>query len=254
MASEALANGVTGLYSPAVNIHRTPFSGRNFEYYSEDSLISGKMGAAVVKGGSSKGVYYYLKHFALNDQETNRIELTVWSNEQAIREIYLKAFEIPVKEANANAIMTSVNRIGAKWTGASYELLTTVLRNEWGFKGMVVTDNCMRDYADPDQAIRAGNDLMLMPLDFNGTMPTEKSTETNTGRQAMRQATKNILYTVANSAGMELSANIAFPTWMVIYALVDALLLALVCFGFYRAAHKKYIKKEKKNKKSVEAV
>lgn len=254
MGSEALANGVTGLYAPAVNIHRTPFSGRNFEYYSEDSLISGKMGAAVVKGGSSKGVYYYLKHFALNDQETNRIELTVWSNEQAIREIYLKAFEIPVKEANANAIMTSVNRIGAKWTGASYELLTTVLRNEWGFEGMVVTDNCMYDYADPDQAIRAGNDLMLMPLDFNGTLPTEKSTETNTGRQAMRQATKNILYTVANSAGMELSANIAFPTWIIIYALVDALLLSLVCFGFYRAAHKKYIKKEKKSKISVKSV
>ena len=246
MANEALANGVTGLYSPAVNIHRTPFSGRNFEYYSEDPFISGKMAAAVVKGGSAKGVYYYLKHFALNDQESNRIEVTTWSNEQAIREIYLKAFEIPVKEANANAIMSSVNRIGSKWTGASYELLTTVLRNEWGFEGMVITDNAMRDYADPDQAIRAGNDLMLMPLDFDGTSPTEISTETNTGRQAMRQATKNILFTVANSAGMELSSRIAFPNWIVIFGLVDALLLSLLGFGFYRAAHKKYKKNNKK--------
>lgn len=254
MGSEAIANGVSGLYSPAVNIHRTPFSGRNFEYYSEDSLISGKMATAVVKGGASKGVYYYLKHFALNDQEENRMELTVWSNEQAIREIYLKAFEIPIKEANANAVMTSVNRIGTKWTGASYELLTTVLRNEWGFQGMVATDNCQRDYADPDQAIRAGNDLMLMPLDINGTLPTERSTETNTGRQSMRQATKNILFTVANSAGMELSVNIAFPTWVVIYALVDVLLLTLIGFGFYRAAHKKYKIREKKNKKVAEGI
>ena len=252
MANEAIANGVTGLYSPAVNIHRTPFSGRNFEYYSEDPFISGKMAASVVKGGSSKGVYYYLKHFALNDQESNRLEVTVWSNEQAIREIYLKAFEVPVKEANANAIMTSVNRIGAKWTGASYELLTTVLRNEWGFQGMVTTDNCMKDYADPDQAIRAGNDFMLMPLDINGTLPTEKSTETNTGRQAMRQATKNILFTVANSAGMQLASDIGFPTWIVMYALVDIILLSLLGFGFYRAAHKKYKKKEKKNKKVSE--
>ena len=246
IGNEALANGVTGLYGAAVNIHRTPYGGRNFEYYSEDPVIAGSISGGVIKGAASKGVYYYLKHFALNDQETNRLEVTCWSNEQALREVYFKAFEIPVKEADARGVMTSVNRIGATWPGASYELCTTLLRDEWGFEGMVVTDNCMGDYADPDQAIRAGNDLMLAPLSLSGDKPTERSTETNSGRQAMRKATKNILFTVANSSAFESAGMIGFPTWIAIAGVVDALLLSLICFGFYRAATKKYKKKRRK--------
>ena len=237
---EAIANGVAGLYAPAVNIHRTPFSGRNFEYYSEDPLVSGKMGSEVVKGSKSKGVYSYVKHFALNDQETNRAGVAVWSNEQAIREIYLKAFEIPVKEGETTAIMSSFNRIGTVWTGGNYELLTTVLRGEWGFEGMVITDFAGEWFMNADQAIRAGNDLMLTPM---GSAPTESSTKTNTGKQALRQATKNIMYTVANSSGMELGRTGA-PAWIYLLGAVDTLVLALIAFGFYRTTNNRNKKKE----------
>ena len=253
IANEALANGVSGIYGAAVNIHRTPYGGRDFEYYSEDPVVSGNIASALIKGAASKGVYYYLKHFALNDQETNRLEVTIWTNEQAFREIYLRAFEIPVKEADAKGVMTSVNRIGATWPGASYQLCTTVLRDEWGFEGVVVTDNCMGDYADPDQAIRAGNDLMLAPLELSGDAPTERSTTTNTGRQAMRQASKNILYVVANSAAFDNADMIGFPSWLTILGVVDALLLGVIGFGYYRAATKKYKKKEKKSKRKETA-
>ncbi len=234
-ADEAIANGVAGLYAPAVNIHRTPFAGRNFEYYSEDAFISGKMGAAVVAGAKEKGVYCYVKHFALNDQEDNRSGVCTWSNEQAIREIYLKAFELPVKEGGTTAIMSSFNRIGTVWAGGNYDLLTTVLRDEWGFEGMVITDYFMGGYMSQDQALRAGNDLMLSTM---GAEPTKATTETNTGKQAMRQATKNILYTVANSIGMELGTT-GMPNWMKLLIGLDLALLALVTLGFYKTTHKK---------------
>lgn len=232
---EAYANGVSGLYAPAVNIHRTPFSGRNFEYYSEDGLLSGKIASSLVQGAKSKGVYCFVKHFALNDQETNRAGVCTWSNEQAIRELYLKAFEIPVKEGHTTAIMSSFNRIGTVWTGGNYDLLTTVLRNEWGFEGMVITDFAGGSFMSADQAIRAGNDLMLTPM---GSVPTAESTETNTGKQAMRQATKNILYTVANSAGMELGTT-GMSDWMKLLIGMDVVLLLLVTLGFYKTTHKK---------------
>ena len=237
---EAIASEVAGLYAPAVNIHRTPFSGRNFEYYSEDALLSGEMGAAVVSGAKSKGVYSYVKHFALNDQETNREGVTTWSNEQAIREIYLKAFEIPVKEGESTAIMSSFNRIGAVWAGGNYDLLTTVLRDEWGFEGVVITDYFMGGYMNQDQAIRAGNDLMLSTM---GGEPTSLSTETNTGKQAMREATKNILYTVANSVGMEIDKG-GIQMWTYILSVANAALLGLVAFGLYRTMNGKKRREE----------
>lgn len=223
-AKEALANNVVGLYAPAVNLHRTPFSGRNFEYYSEDPLLSGKMAANVTSSALEDGVYMYVKHFALNDQETNRLGVATWSNEQAIRELYLKAFEIPVKEGNTTAIMSSFNRMGTLWAGADNALLNTVLRDEWGFKGMVITDYNYQWFMDADQAIRNGGDLMLTPV---GREPSQLSTETNTGRQALRQATKNILYTVANSAAID-TFNQAFPWWLLAYVIVTALLLLTI--------------------------
>ena len=132
---------VSGWYAPAMNTHRNAFAGRNFEYYSEDGVLSGKMAANAVIGAEKYGVYAYIKHFALNDQETNRTGmLCTWSNEQAIREIYLKPFEIAVKEGGAKAVMSSFNYIGTQWAGGTYPLQTTVLRDEWGFRGFVLTD------------------------------------------------------------------------------------------------------------------
>ena len=229
-AEEALAHGVVGLYAPAVNIHRQPFAGRNFEYYSEDPLISGKMAASLVKSALDKGVYTFTKHFALNDQETNRSGVATWSNEQAIREIYLKAFEIPVKEGNATAIMSSFNRIGTTWAGGHKGLLTNVLRDEWGFKGMVITDFAGAAHMNPDQAIRNGNDLMLTPL---GSLVTEKSTETNTGKQAMRKATKNILYTVVNSKALDIYKP-KFKWWLLLLVVTNVLLLTSLTFGLFK--------------------
>ena len=167
--------GYNGLYGPGVNIHRTPFSGRNFEYYSEDGFLSGMMAACVTKGMQSKGVFPFLKHFALNDQETDRNGTTTWATEQAAREIYLKAFQLAIDvnstdlfddetyvgHDGALGIMSSFNRVGTTWAGASYPLLTNVLRKEWGFKGIVVTDWYNGGYMDQEQMVRAGNDLSL---------------------------------------------------------------------------------------------
>lgn len=233
-ANEALANNVVGLYAPAVNLHRTPFSGRNFEYYSEDPLLSGKMAANVTAAAIEDGVYMYVKHFAINDQETNRLGVATWSNEQAIRELYLKAFEIPVKEGDTTAIMSSFNRVGPVWAGADNALLNTVLRDEWGFEGMVITDYNYRPYMDADQAIRNGGDLMLTPV---GRAPSNLSTDTNTGRQALRQATKNILFTVANSAATD-AFNQQFPWWLLAYVLVAALILLVYAFLLFSKIRK----------------
>lgn len=195
----------SGWYAPAVNIHRSPFSGRNWEYYSEDSFLAGKMGTNVVIGAQSKGVYTYVKHFVLNDQETCRDAngLITWADEQAFREIYLKPFRMIVEDGNTHAIMTSFNRIGAEWAGGSYSLLTEVLRNEWGFKGMVITDyNLSNAYMHPDQMIRAGGDLNLSQ-DYKPSSGASRNGMTDSLQlAALRRATKNILYTVANSNAM----------------------------------------------------
>ncbi|MDX8045278.1 glycoside hydrolase family 3 N-terminal domain-containing protein [Gracilibacillus sp. S3-1-1] len=232
LANEALVYHITGIYGPAMNIHRTPFSGRNFEYYSEDPFISGKIGAAVVKGTNDQGVYTFIKHYALNDQETNRLGVATWANEQSIREIYLKAFELPVKEGGTTAMMSSFNRFGTKWAGAHEGLLKDVLRDEWGFRGVVITDFDGYEYMVPDQAIRGGTDLMLTPM---GDEPTAKSKDTNTGQQAMREASHNILYTIANSKALEVNEK-PYPWWIVLLSMADLLLLALLTLGFRKIA------------------
>ena len=222
-AQEAAANGVVGLYAPGMNIHRTPFSGRNFEYYSEDGFLSGKLGAAQVKGAASQGVYMYAKHFALNDQESNRLSLSVWANEQAIRELYLKPFELTVKEGKTTAIMSSYSHLGTTWAGASKALLTDVLRGEWGFVGMVVTDSAMANtsWMDPNLAVRAGNDMMLC------LMGASIETNNNTARNAMRAACHNILYTQANSAAVQVEADNS-PYWYALVALFNAIILSAI--------------------------
>ncbi len=188
-----------GWYGPAMNIHRTAFAGRNFEYYSEDGVLSGMIAANAILGAQEHGVYAYMKHFALNDQETNRTNmLCTWSNEQAIREIYLKPFEKAVKVGNAHAVMSAFNYIGNRWAGGSNALLTQVLRNEWGFVGLVETDYFgVYGYMNADQAIRNGGDLML--VNYPTAANDMKYTETAGAQQELRRAAKNILYTVANS-------------------------------------------------------
>lgn len=167
---EANDIGTNIWYSPACNIHRNPCAGRNFEYFSEDPLVSGKMAAAITRGAQSKNVVVTVKHFALNEQETHRMDngLYTWSNEQAMRELYFKPFEIAVKEAQALGIMSSMNRIGANWSGANKALLTDLLRTEWGYKGFVVSDICYNltgsGYADPVIALYAQNDIMLSQI------------------------------------------------------------------------------------------
>ena len=241
-AAEAHAHGVNGLYAPAANIHRTPFSGRNFEYYSEDPVLSGKMGAATVRGIHSLGICTYVKHFALNDQETNRSGVAVWSNEQAIREIYLKAFEIIVKEGKTDAIMSSYNRIGAVWAGGNEALLNGVLRGEWGFIGCVVTDYANGKYMIPDQAIRAGGDMMLSTL---GHVPTEVSTGSSYGLQQMRRASKNILYTVANSRAYVTPVVMSSPTWLYLLIALNVVLFAGIAALMLRFTGKKSQEKAK---------
>lgn len=234
-AKEALAHGIVGLYAPAVNIHRSPFSGRNFEYYSEDPLISGKMASALVAKALENGVYTFTKHFALNDQEDNREGVATWSNEQAIREIYLKAFEVPVKEGGATAIMSSFNRIGTLWAGGNSDLLNTVLRDEWGFRGMVITDYDGQDYMNPDQTIRNGGDLMLSTF---GDTPTALSTGTEEGVASLRRASKNILYTVAHSAAFDIYKPKA-KVWIVALIGANVALIGLIGLGLVKLTGKK---------------
>ena len=218
----------SGWYAPAMNLHRSQFGGRNFEYYSEDGLLSGVMASNVVKGARSKGVYTYLKHFALNEQETKRDDngLLTWANEQAMRENYFLPFEMSVKDGGATAVMSSFNRIGSVWTGGSYALLTSLLREEWGFNGMVITDFNLKKYMDTDQMIRAGGDLNLSA----GKSPQQTTSSTDV--TCIRRAAKNILYTVANSCAMNgYGKGIVYayttPSWVIALLAVDAVIFAV---------------------------
>ena len=197
-----------GWYGPAMNTHRSAFAGRNFEYYSEDGVLAGAIAAREINGASTKGVYPYLKHYAMNDQETNRCSfLLTYAPEQAFREIYLKPFEIAVKkyQGQALAAMSAFNWIGTEPGCASNALLNTVLRDEWGFVGMVETDyNGSYGYQITDHCIRNGNDLML---GFNGAASNVLSDRNATAVKAMRQACKNILYTIGNSGYYTVNAQ-----------------------------------------------
>lgn len=215
IGQEGLTNGIHGWYAPAVNLHRSPFGGRNFEYYSEDPLISGKIGAAMVSGARQNGLFAHIKHFALNEMDHARGNIQVYATEQSMREMYLRGFEIATKEAEctiqvydgetggqktvelkaAGAYMTSMTFIGPKFSGASYELLTTLLRNEWGFEGFVITDFTSGDNKSKDCGYKVGNDLWM------GMRTTPlNDLDTATAQWAARNAIKNIAYTIVNSS------------------------------------------------------
>ena len=190
--------GAEGWYAPGMNTHRTAFGARNYEYFSEDGVLAGNMGAKAVEGARKYGVYSYIKHFAM--YEGNAKMVSVWSNEQAIREIYLKPFEISVKQGGANAVMVSWSFLGDKWTGESSNLMNTVLRDEWGFRGMALTDffrNNGHGFMNADAALANGVDVMLST--FNGEENNVANPEHPTSVLQMRNACKNVMYTVVSS-------------------------------------------------------
>ena len=239
---------IFGAYAPAMNIHRSAFTGRNFEYYSEDGVLSGHMASNTVNGMAAKDVYAYIKHFVMNEQETNRCSLLLtYSDEQAIREIYLKPFEISVKgfDGKSLAVMSSFNFIGDRWTGANANLLNHVLRDEWGFRGMVLTDwNGSYGYQNTDDAVRNGNDAML------GFFSAESNQITNTSPTmvlAMRQACKNILYTVSNSGNYTIPDPNAdkMPNMTKLFITIDSA-VAAASLGIMALVLARYFKKRKK--------
>lgn len=275
VAEDGLRENVkaSGWYAPGANIHRTPFAGRNFEYYSEDSVLSGIMAKETVIGAANKGMYAFIKHFALNDQEDHRSEegLSTWSNEQAIREIYLRPFQeaiefsgtvaTPYYQKNSQgeyelvegqtpackAVMTSYNRIGAIWAGGNYNLITDVLREEWSFNGFALTDYSQGEtsYMATEQMLRAGGDAQLTQY---GTR--FRITPTNT--YYVKQAMKHILYTVVNSNAMNgfiegtKAAKTPFAYYYLIIIAIDVLCVGGIALCTFFIIRK--IKKDKKAK------
>ncbi len=201
IGNNCLEAGVACLYGPGNNIHRTPYGGRNFEYYSEDGFLSGEMSAYEVAAIQEKGVHVVMKHFALNDSEQERIGLGVWLNEQAAREIYLKAFQAPIEEGNGNGVMVAYTRWGCTWSGANRGLMTDILKNEWGCEGMNITDNVLTTYVNGVDGLMAGVTIYdaMLPYVVNQLPEYEDDPVIVT---AMREACHHNLYAVANSCGM----------------------------------------------------
>ena len=221
--------GVSGWYAPAMNIHRSAFAGRNFEYYSEDPFLSGIIATNAVIGAEKQGVYAYIKHFALNDQETNRTnQLCTWFDEQSAREIYLKPFEMCVKTGGAKAVMTAFNFYGTTPAQASDEVLNGILRDEWGFRGFVLTDYYgVYGYQDADRMIRNGNDCMLVAYDTETNHVTD--TKSATSVKAMREACKNIMYTVVNSRAYdEANLETGLMGWQIAAIVIDVILAVIL--------------------------
>ena len=236
-ATDGSGTAFSGIYGPGANIHRTAYSGRNFEYYSEDGWLSGKMAAAEVKGIQDRGVYVFTKHFALNDQEEGRYGISTWSNEQAIREIYLEGFEGSIVEGDGMGVMSSFNRIGVIWAGAHHGLMTGILRDEWGFQGTVICDfNTIPSYMNSKQMAYAGGDLNL------ATQPvTWVDTSDVSDLIVLRQCAKNILYTVANSNAMNGEiVGYAMPIWEIALYAIDCVAAAgIVIYGVAALLKKK---------------
>ena len=262
---------ISGWYAPAMNIHRTPFAGRNFEYYSEDGFMSGEMALQAASACAEKGVYAYIKHFALNDQEDHRSHVATFANEQAIREIYLKPFQTCIEERPMTtimvqqydeatdsftqteaeipavmAVMSSFNRVGCTWSGGDYNLLTGVLRNEWGFDGTIITDYDGGGVMDTEQCIRAGGDLKLTGFEVDAPMdPTNPATQ-----YFARQAIKHILYTTVNSNAMNGIVHgvaveaLPFANYYIILIVENVVAAALIIWGVVAIVRR--WKKEKK--------
>ena len=229
-----------------MNMHRSAFGGRDFEYYSEDSMLSAAMAVGEVTGAVESGMYPFIKHFALNEQEINRNALLcTWVTEQAMREIYLKPFEEAVKSNPDGkiAVMSSYNYIGTEWAGGCAALLKDVLRGEWGFKGMVISDYFGNyGYMDADRAVRGGTDLMLGTAGNDAIMTDLNATSVI----AMRQAAKNIFYTTVNSSAYENYQSGEIPGWLKLVYGIDAGIAVLLLVGEIFII-RNYRKKKNKN-------
>lgn len=251
--------GIDGWYAPSVNLHRSPLGGRNYEYYSEDPLLCGLMGSEVQLGSRESGTYCYMKHFILNEQDSYRDSLYTWLTEQSLRELYLRPFRIAVEQGGATGIMSSYNRIGAVWAGGSYGLLTGVLREEWDFKGTVITDYCdHQQYMNADQALLAGGDLYMDGVFRNGSF--KGTADSITYRMALRRATKDVLYTWLNARAINLQYNAAAqqngseqlvrplkvhgPSYVMIFvAVVDALAALFIVIKLVKRFRKRHPRK-----------
>lgn len=239
IGNNCLAANVACLYGPGNNIHRTPYGGRNFEYYSEDGFLSGKMSAYEVAAIQEKGVHVVMKHFALNDCEQDRIGLGVWLGEQAAREIYLKAYQAPIEEGNGNGVMTAYTRFGCIWSAGNRGLMTGILREEWGCQGMCITDNIVTDYANGPDGVMAGTSI------FDAMLPNiidqlPRYEDDPIMISAMRQACHHNLYAIANSCGMngvgkDTTIKLTQPTILTMMTVINcvAALLLLVCVAMW---------------------
>ena len=241
-ATDGSGTAFSGIYGPGANIHRTAYSGRNFEYYSEDGWLSGKMAAAEVKGIQDRGVYVFTKHFALNDQEEGRYGISTWSNEQAIREIYLEGFEGSIVEGGGMGVMSSFNRIGVVWAGAHHGLMTGILRDEWGMTGAAITDcSVMANYMDYRMGVLAGQDLWdgySMGMNTLDGLENDPAIVT-----AVQRATKNIAYSITHSHAMNVgnATVVAVTPWwqMALYILIGVLAVATAGCAFMMIKSKK---------------
>ncbi|CAM3278860.1 glycoside hydrolase family 3 N-terminal domain-containing protein [Vagococcus fessus] len=199
VGKEARAYGVQGWYAPGMNLHRTALGGRNFEYFSEDPVLTGNIVSSMIKGAQDQGVIVFMKHFVLNDQETNaRSGIYVWANEQAMRELYLRPFEMAVKQADVHGVMSSFSLVNTKWSGGNPELLNDVLRGEWGFEGVVSTD-AVFGFMEAQKAIVSGNDLMLdvMSVGKNNKRIDKAYKKDPVGiTQGLRTSSHHILHTL----------------------------------------------------------
>ena len=258
VGEDSLSSGVQVWYAPAMNIHRAANSGRNFEYYAEDPLLSGVFGAAETAGFQSKGGIVTIKHFAFNDQETNRIGGAMFVNEQAARQLYLKPFEMSVVDGGAVGIMSGMNRIGCRWIGGHEGIMTNILRGEWGYKGFVITDQTSFnsfDYCDIREGLAAGNDLWLNTA-YN-MWALNDSELTATVMQNARTAAHRYLYAVANSNAMngvdaDTTVKNIIPAWQYTYVALVVFVAVMWFFGFkaVRAlwASKRYLAKKAERK------
>ncbi len=237
------STSVAGIYAPGLNIHRSQYLGRHNEYYSEDGWLSGEIAASQVQGIRSKGVLAFAKHFALNDQEQGRYGISVWANEQSIREVYLEAFEGAIRGGAMN-VMTSFNRIGVVWSGAHYGLMTGILRDEWGMEGAAITDMSMNaKWMDYRMGLLAGQDIWCGQ---KGSMGTLDGTENDPAiSSAVHNAMKNIVYSVTRTNAMNVGDAVVLtvtPTWKIaLYALTGAF-YALTAAGVFLT-----IRRKKKN-------
>ena len=229
IAEEALYLKVIGWYAPGLNIHRSPYGGRNYEYFSEDSYLSGVMGAYEINGAQNKGLIVNAKHFILNDLEIHRNGVCVFNNEQALREIYLKPFEYVVKNSSILGIMTALNRVGTIYSGAHYGLINNILREEWGFVGRVITDftNEGKSYMSIKSCLQAGTDMWLCSTDFFMKNYLNEIKNDDYLIELGKKACKNILYAQSKSSAINLEARRVTKGWKISIIFIDVLTFML---------------------------